>query len=185
MYLPTRILQDGNASSVTPGARPPAGSRNREKIIRGIASRMSIGKSSSLKMGTQGYDREAYEHGLEIGRKKISKSIPLNEEIMKPPPVQLRATYIFKLEVALDTLVNVQCAAGMSESPVAIQEVGEDGYANFCRINGDAREAITTWIAAQQITIKPTVPSSEFTKRGKIFSIYPTFRFGHNSSSAS
>jgi hypothetical protein len=76
----------------------------------------------------QGYDREAYEHGLEIGRRKISKSIPFNEEIMEPHPAQLRTTYFFKLEGPLDTLVNVQCAAGMSEPPVAIQGVGEDGF---------------------------------------------------------
>jgi hypothetical protein len=75
---------------------------------------------------------------------------------VKPSPVLTRATYIFGLEGPLDILRNIQEAAGLSEPPVAIQRVGEDEDASFCRVNGNAKQAIIRWLTAQQTKFSPT-----------------------------
>ena len=126
-------------------------------------------------MEAHGYDREAYEYSLDIGRKKVSKNTPFSEGIMRPPPAQSRATYIFRLEGPLDTLGKVQDAAGMSELPVSIQGIGEDGEASFCRVNGDAKHAIIKWTSAQEIKYNPTfVRVSQAEKNILKDSMYPT-----------
>jgi hypothetical protein len=82
----------------------------------------------------QGFNREAYEHSLEICGNRVSTNIPFREETTKPSPTPARVVYILKLERPLNTLQNVQYAAGMIELPASIQGIGEDGDASFCRI---------------------------------------------------
>jgi hypothetical protein len=100
-------------------------------------------------MEAQGDNREAYEHSLEIGGNRVSKNTPFREEIMKPSQAPVRATYIIKLEMPLDTLQKAQYAAGWSHLLAFIQGIEEDGDASFCRVNGNAKQAILSWIAAQ------------------------------------
>src|SRR5277367_2699709 len=126
-------------------------------------------------MEAQGYSREAYEHSLEICGNKGSKNIRFREETTKPSPTLARVVYILKLERPLDTLQKVQYAAGMIELPASSQGIGEDGDASFCRINGNAKEAIVRWISVKQIRFKPTsVRISQAEKDLWANSMYPT-----------
>jgi hypothetical protein len=126
-------------------------------------------------MEAQGYNREAYEYSLEIGGDRVSKNTPFREEIMMPSPTPAHASYIFKLEGHLDTLQEVQHAAGLNELPLEIQGIGVDGDANFCRVNGDSKQAITRWISTQQMKFKPTfVQVSQAEKDLPRDSMYPT-----------
>lgn len=123
----------------------------------------------------QSYDREAYEHSLEIDGKRISKDTVFKGKPVTIAPALARATYTFKLERPLDTLEKVQHAAELSDLPIAIQGIGEDGDASFCRVNGEAKQAITNWISAQKSKFKPTfVRVSQAEKDLSRDSIYPT-----------
>lgn len=104
----------------------------------------------------QGYDREAYEHELNIGgvRKPNTAYIGTSATIS---PAQARAAYVLKLENALDSALKVQEAAGLEEPPPTIQGTAEDDEdASFCRINGSAKHAIMQWLLAQHISFRPT-----------------------------
>ena len=104
---------------------------------------------------TQGYDREAYEHELEISgtRKPRSSCIETSVTIS---PVQARVVYVVKLENALDSAKKIQDAAGLKELPAIIQGTAEDdGDASFCRIDGTAKHAIMHWLFAHNIKFRP------------------------------
>lgn len=109
---------------------------------------------------SQGYDREAYEY--ELGRDFLNGRNPKPKSsaqitTTKPSPARARAIYIIKLEGPLDTPEEIQEAAGLNERPLTIQGESEEdkALANFCRINGAAKLAITNWLSAQNISFRP------------------------------
>lgn len=104
----------------------------------------------------QGYDREAYEHQLNIGSTQKPSTVCIGT-VATISPAQARAVYVLKLENVLDTTQRVQEAAALEEPPPTIQGTAEDdGDASFCRIDGTAKHAILHWLSTRKINYKPT-----------------------------
>jgi hypothetical protein len=126
-------------------------------------------------MEAQGYDRKAYEDSLEVYGKRAMINPPVEGENAKIPQAGMRASYIFRLEGPLDTLEKIQSAANLSEPPEAMKATGDDGDAIFCRINGEAKQAIADWLSAQNIKFKTTFTRiSKAEKALSTYSSYPT-----------
>ncbi|TVY73486.1 hypothetical protein LSUE1_G007573 [Lachnellula suecica] len=123
----------------------------------------------------QGYDREAYEHELEMsGRPKKStghqgKKVLLSE-------AQARVMYLLKLEGPLNTSDRIREAGSLRASPEIIQGSGDDGEAAFCQIDRKAKYAISFWLRAQNLTFKPTLVRlpGNAAKDFSTYSRYPT-----------
>lgn len=104
----------------------------------------------------QGYDREAYEHELNIGGMQKPSTACIGT-VATISPAQARAVYVLKLENALNSARKVQEAAGLEEPPPTTQGTTEDdGDTGFCRINGTAKHAILHWLSTHNINYKPT-----------------------------
>ena len=118
-------------------------------------------------MEAQGYSREAYEHKLKKdGRLTISTSTS-----------QASATYLVLLEGVLDTPEKIQAAAKLPEPPHAVQASSETRTEDsvFCRIDGNGKQALETWLSHQNSTFKPLfVRISKAQKDLAATSIHPT-----------
>jgi hypothetical protein len=123
----------------------------------------------------QVYDREAYEHEVEIGGKPRAK--PPTTGAPPLSPTQARAMYLIKLDGILDTPEKIQDAAGLDECPDAIQATRDDGRSSFfCTVDGKAKHTITHWLTMQNLLFEPTFVRL-FQRAPKVFSnnsIYPT-----------
>lgn len=122
----------------------------------------------------EGYDREAYEHALELGRRK--KSRVSAEKLAGTSVGQVsKSTYILKLEGPLDTAAKVQEAAGLETFPAITTGTGDLGEARFATIDSKAKGAIVVWLSRQRIDFAPTlVKVSKSGKELSEYSIYPT-----------
>ena len=118
-------------------------------------------------MEGQGYSREAYEH-------KIKTDGTLTPRI---PTSQANATYLVLLEGALDTPEKIQAAAKLPEPPHAVQASCETKTEDslFCRIDGNTKQALETWLSHQNPTFKPLfIRISKAKKYLAATSIHPT-----------
>ena len=86
------------------------------------------------------------------------------------------ASYLILLEGALSTPDIIQDIANISEPPKAIQATSEEtNNATFCRIDGDTKQSIESWLSHQKSTFRPTfVRLSKAKKDLAADSIYPT-----------
>lgn len=129
-------------------------------------------------MEARGYDREAYEHSLEVCGKRTLESAPNREETANVSQSSARATYLFKLEGPLNILEKVESVANLGKTPEALKATGDNGDngdAVFCCVNREAKQAITNWLSAQNIKFKPTFARiSKAEKALSTNSAYPT-----------
>lgn len=103
----------------------------------------------------QGYDREAYEHQLNMGGTLKPSTVGIGT-VATICPAQARAVYVLKLENVLHTAQRVQEAAGLEEPPPTIQGTAEDDRdASFCHIDGTAKHAILHWLSTRNINFQP------------------------------
>ncbi|KAF2122117.1 hypothetical protein BDV96DRAFT_594043 [Lophiotrema nucula] len=96
-----------------------------------------------------GYDREAYEHSLQLGDilKKQSATIPMkgaDGEVM----------FMFRLGGLLDSVEKVKEVAGLEEVPVEKEAWGEMGPAKFCFVSKNAQGKIEEWLQQQRVEEK-------------------------------
>lgn len=121
----------------------------------------------------QGYSREAYEHWVATA----GQSAPSHHE---PKPIidsasRSQSSYLILLEGILNTPRSLQDAANLSEPPRAVPAASETRDAVFCRIDGNAKQAIEQWLARQKCTFRPTfVRLSKANKDLAPDSIHPT-----------
>lgn len=120
----------------------------------------------------EGYDREAYEHEIQLGGKMLCKSSYIQGQVLKASAPRASA-FLVILEGPLDTPVKVQEAAEMSTIPHLIKGTGGTGETTFCRIDGNAKEAILGWLSKHS-SFRPTfIRLSKAKKDLSIDSIYP------------
>lgn len=109
------------------------------------------------KKSAEGYDREAYDHELEIGgRRRLAKAVCETQSDVALTLAQARAIYLLKLQGPLDTVHTVQAAAKLAKLPAVVEGTGDDGDASFCRVNGRAKQTILNWLSAQNTSFRPT-----------------------------
>jgi hypothetical protein len=89
-----------------------------------------------------GYDREAYEHEIELGRSKISRASGGIRAGASVGQASSKSTYILKLEGPLDTAVKVQEAADLDAVPAITTGTGDLGEASFVTVDSTAKDAI-------------------------------------------
>ena len=91
---------------------------------------------------TKGYDREAYEHEVQLSGSIHPRSLTLGGRTPNLPVSTKDSTFIFKLEGPLDGPEKVQAAAGLPKPPEIIKGFGEEGEASFCRVDTATKRAI-------------------------------------------
>ncbi|TAQ87655.1 hypothetical protein B7494_g4038 [Chlorociboria aeruginascens] len=120
----------------------------------------------------RGYDRQAFEHELSIGR----NSTVITGVSSKISASQARTHYLLKLEGSLNTAEKIRIAAGMQQLPRCRQGQGEEEAAAFCEVDGVQKQAITAWLASQTGTsnFKPTFVRITQARKEFSASWYPT-----------
>jgi hypothetical protein len=121
----------------------------------------------------QGYSRDAYEHEIKVGGKPTAshdQRVPTRDRASEASP-----TYLVLLEGVLGTPEKLQTAAKLPEPPQTVQASSETGDSVFCRIDGNIKQAIETWLYQQKSTLRPTfVRLSKAKKDLAPTSIHPT-----------
>jgi hypothetical protein len=100
----------------------------------------------------QGYDREAYEHDLEIGGRSL-KSTQAKVEGSRGD-VRQREKYIVKLEEDL-TVEVIQKVSRLKQALEIVKGSGEDGDARFCVVDWGTRQALLDHFS--ETRFRPTV----------------------------
>ncbi|KAF2033231.1 hypothetical protein EK21DRAFT_86353 [Setomelanomma holmii] len=93
-----------------------------------------------------GYDREAYEHSLQLPKvfKAQSATIPTtgaDGEMM----------LLFRLGCLLDTPEKVKEIAGLDKLPVVREGMSELGVVKFCAVDKDAQKKLEEWLAQKAV----------------------------------
>ena len=93
-----------------------------------------------------GYDREAYEHSLELPKvfKGQSATIPTagaDGELM----------LLFRLGGLLDTPEKVKEIAGLDETPMVRDGMSEMGIVQFCVVDKEAQKKLEEWLAQRAV----------------------------------
>ncbi|MCJ1395919.1 hypothetical protein MMC18_008805 [Xylographa bjoerkii] len=104
-----------------------------------------------------GYDREAYEHCLRVGRQPFHQAPPTRRpSVPLTTATEEAATYLLKLDGPLARPSDVQAAANLPAPPPVLDGKGENGSASFCLVGALARQAIDAWLAARHSPFRPT-----------------------------
>ena len=120
-----------------------------------------------LRMEAQGYSREAYEHKLKTDG-RLTTSISTS---------QTNATYLVLLQGVLDTPEKIQAAGKLPEPPHTVQASSETKIEEsvFCRIDGNTKQALESWLSQHKSTFKPAfIRLSKAEKDLSATSIHPT-----------
>jgi hypothetical protein len=93
-----------------------------------------------------GYDRETYEHSLQLPQvfKSQSATIPTNGaggELM----------LLFRLGGLLDSPEKVREIAGLEELPVIKEGVSEMGVVKFCVVDKEVQRKLEEWLAQRAV----------------------------------
>jgi hypothetical protein len=93
-----------------------------------------------------GYDREAYEHSLQLPKvfKSQSATIPSNGadgELM----------LLFRLGGLLDTPEKIKDIAGLEELPVVKEGMSEMGPLRFCVVDKEVQRKLEGWLAQKAV----------------------------------
>jgi hypothetical protein len=96
-----------------------------------------------------GYDREAYEHSLQLPKvfKGQSATIPTNGgdgELM----------LLFRMGGLLDSAEKVKEIAGLEELPVVKAGMNERGIVNFCVVDKETQRKLEEWLAQKAVLQK-------------------------------
>lgn len=96
-----------------------------------------------------GYDREAYEHGLQLPKvfKGQSASIPTTG-------ADGEMVLLFRLGGLLDTAEKVQEIAGLQRPPTVMTGESEMGLVKFCAVDKDAQKKLEEWLTQQAVLHK-------------------------------
>jgi hypothetical protein len=123
----------------------------------------------------EGYDREAYEYEIQLGGRMASKSSRKEGQEPRSSTSQAHSTFLVILEGSLDTPEKIQEAAGLSTTPRVMKGTGDTGEASFCRVDGNAKQAIIDWLSREHVNFNPTfVRLSKAEKDLSSNSIHPT-----------
>lgn len=93
-----------------------------------------------------GYDREAYEHSLQLPKvfKRQSASIPV-------PGADGRLMFPFRLGGRLDSAETVKEVAGLDQLPEVREGVNDVGAVKFCVIDQEVQQKLEQWLTQQAV----------------------------------
>jgi hypothetical protein len=96
-----------------------------------------------------GYDREAYEHNLQLPK------------VFKGPSATILTAgadgelmLLFRLGGLLDTPEKVKEIAGLDELPIMKEGISEMGVVKFCVVDKDAQKKLEEWLAQRAVLQK-------------------------------
>ncbi|KAI4167898.1 MAG: hypothetical protein LQ343_006821 [Gyalolechia ehrenbergii] len=100
--------------------------------------------------GAEGYDRESYEHQLQLWSTNPSRP-------SRPHTSNSTSSYVFKLGGPFPDIGSLQHVVGVSSAEARVG-YGEDGHANFARVDGITKRVIEEWLESQSPpeTYRPT-----------------------------
>jgi hypothetical protein len=100
----------------------------------------------SAEKEAMGYDREAYEHSLQLTKvfKSQSASIPL-------PGSEGEMMLLFRLGGLLDSAEKVKEVAGLEKLPVVREGVSEMGVVKFCVVDREVQKRLEEWLTQQAV----------------------------------
>lgn len=106
-----------------------------------------------------GHDRESYSHWLRLMQKQQSKppTRSVAKEQMKHA-MDFSREYLVRLEGPISSVDVIQTLAGLNFTPKVLQGTTEDddqNAAQFCRVDGLAKEKLTKWIEAEAPAFRP------------------------------
>lgn len=126
-------------------------------------------------MEDNGFDREAYEHQMQLGGAKPSQSSHVIGSQQNISSLEENATFIFKLGGPLSGPKEIQIAASLTACPEIMSGFGQEGEAKFCCVGSAAKLAIQSWLSRQRINFQPTfINVSQARKDLSSVSLYPT-----------
>lgn len=93
-----------------------------------------------------GYDREAYEHSLQLPKvfKGQSASIPTTG-------ADGEMVLLFRLGGLLDTPEKVKEVAGLKELPIIRDGMSEMGMVKFCVVDKETQKKLEDWLTQQSV----------------------------------
>jgi hypothetical protein len=96
-----------------------------------------------------GYDREAYEHSLQLSKifKGQSATIPT-------VGADGATMLLFRLGGLLDSAEKVKEIAGMDELPVVQDGINETGIVKFCLVEEGTKKKLEEWLAQKAVLQK-------------------------------
>lgn len=96
-----------------------------------------------------GYDREAYEHSLQLPNiyKDQSATIPTTGEGGS-------FLWLFRLGGLLDTPEKIKEIAGLDEDPKVVNGFSETGLVKFCYVDKEAQKKLGEWLTLQSVLQK-------------------------------
>ncbi|KAL9023941.1 MAG: hypothetical protein Q9196_006869 [Gyalolechia fulgens] len=99
---------------------------------------------------SEGYDRESYEHQLQLWSTNPSRPSRLQVS-------SSTSSYIFKLEGPFADIESLQHLVGVSSAEARVG-YGDDGRADFARVDGITKRVIEEWLESQSppLTYRPT-----------------------------
>ena len=104
----------------------------------------------------EGYDREAYEHKLTLMCPPSSIRAHSDRKFTQNSVSETHASFLFRMEGPLEQANVVREALESDSIPEFKHGRGEDGEANFCRVDGAGRAAVLQWLAQQRSSHRPT-----------------------------
>jgi hypothetical protein len=96
-----------------------------------------------------GYDREAYEHSLQIP--SIYKD---QSAVIQTTGPDGGMVWLFSLGGLLDTPEKVQEITGMDKVPGVVTGIGETSLAKFCYVEKEAQKKLEEWLTQQSVLQK-------------------------------
>jgi hypothetical protein len=91
-----------------------------------------------------GYDREAYEHSLQL------KDVFRGQSAAIPAP-DGDLMLLFRLGGVLDSAEKVKEVAGMDEVPIVREGSSERGPVKFCVVDQEAKKKLEEWLTQQSV----------------------------------
>jgi hypothetical protein len=90
-----------------------------------------------------GYDRETYEHSLQLKDVLNSQSTVVHD-------AEGKAWCLIRLGGLLDSAEKVKEVAGLEEVPDVTEGQNDMGIANFCMVDEEAKKKIEQWVEQQR-----------------------------------
>lgn len=96
-----------------------------------------------------GYDREAYEHSLNLPQVFKGQSASI-----AAPGTDGEMMLLFRLGGVLDSAEKVKELAGLKELPVVREGWSEMGIVRFCVVDKEAQKELEQWLAQKAVLQK-------------------------------
>ena len=93
-----------------------------------------------------GYDREAYEHSLQLP--KVFKA---QSAVIPSGATDGEMMLLFRLGGLLDTPEKVQQVAGLEHLPAVRDGMNENGMVRFCAVDKAAQKKLEEWLTQQAV----------------------------------